>query len=173
MAKDINIIVAIDHDNGIGKDGTIPWKIPEDIKRFRDLTSTTSDSTKQNAVIMGRKTWESIPERFRPLPARRNIVLSSRDTDFLGATRAESFLGAIDIAELDDAIESIFVIGGAEVYRNAMPYARNLYVTHVSGSYDCDVRFPAITEEFKCSDTDPVLFTPTTWFWYESYRRKS
>jgi len=173
MLKPIDIIVAFDQDNGIGKQGTIPWKITADLKRFRDITSTPLDPSKQNAVIMGRKTWESIPEKFRPLPNRRNIVLSLGSADFLGATRSSTLLNAVLAADLDDAIERSFVIGGAEAYKLALPYARRLYVTRVAGSWDCDVHFPSIPSDFvnEFIESDQVTDDGIT-FRYEHYERK-
>ncbi len=70
------IVVAATRKLGIGKGGTMPWKLPGDMAYFKELTTRTADPTKQNAVVMGRKTWESIPSKFRPLPGRVNVVLS-------------------------------------------------------------------------------------------------
>src|ERR1700733_8282193 len=74
-----DIVVACDINRGIGYNNTLPWRLSGDMKHFRNLTSTTSDPSKQNAVIMGRKTWQSLPESNRPLPKRFNIVLSRQD----------------------------------------------------------------------------------------------
>jgi dihydrofolate reductase len=146
--KQIDLIVAFCQNNGIGIQGAIPWKIPADLKRFREITSSTSDPAKQNAVIMGRKTWESIPERFRPLPKRRNIILSSGDIDVLDVVCARSFVGAVAAAELDPTVERTYVIGGAEAYKSALPYAHNIYVTRVLADYECDAFFPALPDDF-------------------------
>ena len=173
MLKPIDIFVAFDQNNGIGKQGTIPWKIPADLKRFRDITSTPLDQSKQNAVIMGRKTWESIPDKFRPLPNRRNIVLSLGSADFLGATRSSTFLNAVLAADLDDAIERSFVICGADAYKLALPYARRLYITRVFGNYDCDVFFPNIPDTFVQEVVEPDQCTRDgITFKYEHYERK-
>jgi dihydrofolate reductase len=173
MAKPLDIVVAFDQDNGIGKQGTIPWKVPADLKHFRGITSTTIDPAKQNAVIMGRKTWESIPDKYRPLPGRRNIVLSLGSTNFLGAIHASSFLGAMSIAELDDAVERTFVIGGAEAYKLALPFARRIYVTRVSGHHDCDVFFPNIPSVFVQEIEEPDQCTDAgIAFRYVHYERK-
>ncbi len=77
MPRSVNIVVAATADGGIGKDGKLPWELPTDMAFFRTTTTKVSDSRKQNAVIMGRKTWASIPARFRPLKGRLNVVLSS------------------------------------------------------------------------------------------------
>jgi len=173
MFKPIDIFVAFDQSNGIGLKGTIPWKIPADLKRFRDITSTTSDPSKQNAVIMGRKTWESIPDKYRPLPGRRNFVLSLGSADFLGATRSSTFFNAMLTADIDEDIERSFVIGGAEAYKLALPYARRIYVTRVFGNYDCDVFFPNIPSEFVQELVEPDQCTSDgITFKYEHYERK-
>src|SRR3989338_11120601 len=71
-----NIIVAVDAKNGIGKKGGLPWSLPADLKHFKKITFNTTDESKMNAVVMGRKTWDSIPAKFRPLPGRLNVVLT-------------------------------------------------------------------------------------------------
>lgn len=102
----------------IGRDGGIPWRLPEDLARFKQLTMG-------HTVLMGRRTWESLPPRFRPLPGRRNVVLS-RNQDY----PAE---GADVIGSIEDALgEGLnWVIGGAEIYHLAMPFARRCEVTEV------------------------------------------
>lgn len=171
--KQIDLIVAFCQNNGIGIQGAIPWKIPADLKLFRDTTSSTSDPAKQNAVIMGRKTWESIPERFRPLPKRRNIVLTSGDIDVLGVVCARSFVGAVAAAELDPTVERTYVIGGAEAYKSALPYATLIYVTRVSGDFNCDVFFPIIPLTFTLVSIEPDQRTADgIEYQYELYARK-
>jgi dihydrofolate reductase len=171
--KQVNLIVAFDENNGIGIQGTIPWKIPADLKLFRDTTSSTSDPAKQNAVIMGRKTWESIPERFRPLPKRRNIILTSGGTDVLDVVCARSFVGAVAAAELDPTVERTYVIGGAEAYKSALPYATLIYVTRVMSKFDCDVFFPEIPTEFAQTRIEDDQCTPEgLYYHYELYARK-
>lgn len=102
----------------IGRDGAIPWQLPEDMARFKDLTTG-------HTVVMGRRTWESLPPRFRPLPGRRNIVLT-RNPHY----EAE---GAEVITSLDDvlALPDTWVIGGSEIYHLAMPAATRCEVTEV------------------------------------------
>ncbi|RRT46746.1 hypothetical protein B296_00048318 [Ensete ventricosum] len=122
--RSYQVVVAATQDMGIGKDGSLPWKLPSDLKFFKEVTMTTSDPSKRNAVIMGRKTWESIPPQNRPLPGRLNVVLT-RSGSFDIAT-AENILmcGSLSSAlELLAAtpyclsIERVFVIGGGQVLR--------------------------------------------------------
>ncbi|RWW30032.1 hypothetical protein GW17_00005416 [Ensete ventricosum] len=119
--RSYQVVVAATQDMGIGKDGNLPWKLPSDLKFFKEVTMTTSDPSKRNAVIMGRKTWESIPPQNRPLPGRLNVVLT-RSGSFDIAT-AENILmcGSLSSAlELLAAtpyclsIERVFVIGGGK-----------------------------------------------------------
>lgn len=131
----IALIAAVAQNRAIGKDNQLLWHLPEDMRYFRE-------TTRGKTVIMGRKTWESLPEKFRPLPGRRNIVVT-RDRNFVakGATLTHSLEEAVALAgEADEA----FVIGGAELYRQALPLAQRLYLTEVAQAYEGDVFFPEI-----------------------------
>ena len=129
----ISIIVAVSEDWGIGKDNELLWHIPEDLKRFKELTLG-------NAVIMGKKTWESLPRK--PLPRRKNIVLTDVPDECIDCTvTAYSIEDALGKCEKD---EEIFVIGGGSVYRQFMPIADRLYITHVHKKAPADVYFPKI-----------------------------
>ncbi len=105
----------------IGRDGGIPWKLPEDLARFRELTMG-------HTVLMGRRTWESLPPRFRPLPGRRNVVLT-RNPHYEAA-------GADVVTSLDGIDPDAWVIGGSEIYHLALPSATRCEVTEV----DVDLR---------------------------------
>ncbi|GAB2672055.1 dihydrofolate reductase [Gordonia jinhuaensis] len=131
------LIWAADRTGGIGRDNAIPWRIPDDQKRFREITLG-------HPVIMGRRTWESLPASVRPLPKRHNIVVTS-GTAALGdgVSTARDLGAALDIARDED--EEAFVIGGAGVYAEAMPYAQLLYVTEVDATDSgCDTFAPTI-----------------------------
>ena len=118
----------------IGKDNAIPWRLPEDMAHFK---ATTLGCT----VLMGRKTWESLPPKFRPLPGRLNLVLTRRmDWHATGATRVAS-LEAAQAACAPDA--RIWVIGGAEIYALAMPHAHTAAVTEIDAAYEGDAFAPA------------------------------
>lgn len=128
------MIWAQDRDRGIGRDGSLPWDLPEDMAHFRD-------TTRGFPVIMGRVQWESLPERFRPLPGRENIVLS-RD----GAYDAP---GAQVVSTLDDALQVVegrdaWIIGGGQVYELAMPHADVLVVTTIDVGSGADTFAPTI-----------------------------
>ncbi|HOC35935.1 MAG TPA: dihydrofolate reductase [Tenuifilaceae bacterium] len=128
----ISIVVATSENRVIGKNNQLLWHISEDLKRFKKLTTG-------HTVIMGRKTFESIGQ---PLPNRHNIVISrSEGLKFEGCTAAKSLADALEIASTD---EEVFIIGGGEVYRQALPLAERIYLTLVHANYEGDTFFPAL-----------------------------
>ena len=128
----ISLIVAVAENGIIGTGGTMPWHITEDFRHFKEVTLGHS-------VIMGRKTYESIG---RPLPRRRNIVITrNAELRFEGCEMATSLEAALAMCEGE---EEVFVIGGGEIYRQAMPLAHKLYITHVGVRAEGDTRFPDI-----------------------------
>jgi dihydrofolate reductase len=160
----ISIIVAVSEDWGIGKNNELLWHISEDLKRFKRLTTG-------NSIIMGKRTWESLPRK--PLPGRKNIVLTDNP--------AEKIENAITAYSIEDAIgkcekgEEIFIIGGGSIYKQFMPVADRLYITHVHKKAAADIYFPEIDlklwkitekEEFK-SGENSIPYT------YAIYERKT
>jgi dihydrofolate reductase len=129
----VSLVAALARDGVIGRDNGIPWRIPEDMARFRETTTG-------HPVVMGRKTWDSIPGRFRPLPGRRNIVVTrNRKWYGDGAEVARSLEEALDLA--GDAPE-VFVIGGGEIYAAALPLADELRLTEIDADVEGDTSFP-------------------------------
>jgi dihydrofolate reductase/thymidylate synthase len=150
MMKSFSIIVAFDSQYGIGKKGELPWHLVLDLKHFKEITTTITDPAKKNAVIMGRKTWESLLPKFRPLPGRVNLVLSKEGISLPPEVLcSQSLDNALSLLSSFN-IENVFVIGGAQIYAHAIahPLCQKLYVTHVQGEYDCDVFFPPISQQF-------------------------
>ncbi|WP_243794645.1 dihydrofolate reductase [Saccharopolyspora gloriosae] len=126
----IGLIWAQSANGVIGRDATMPWHLPEDLKHFRTVTAGAT-------VLMGRRTWESLPPRFRPLPGRRNLVLSRTPQD-----GAETFT---DLSEaLATASGDVWVIGGAAVYRAALPLADRIVVTEIRELFDGDTHAPEV-----------------------------
>ncbi|MBI3347593.1 MAG: dihydrofolate reductase [Burkholderiales bacterium] len=129
----ITLVAAVAKDGAIGRDNALLWHIPEDMARFKAVTLG-------KPVIMGRKTWDSLPARFRPLPGRRNLVVSRSTRELPGA---EVF------ASLEEALQActepeVCVIGGADIYALAFPHAHKLALTEVDASFpDADRHFPA------------------------------
>ena len=136
------LIVAMDSERGIGKNNDLMWHLPADMKFFREQTTG-------QVVVMGRKNYDSLPEKFRPLPNRENVVLT-RNRNF----KADGCLVFHDLDECLDHFRSetertVFVIGGGEIYRQTMhsDQLTEMYVTHVDKVYDADTHFPSIHEE--------------------------
>jgi dihydrofolate reductase len=130
MSK-LTIIVATDAQRGIGINNTLPWKLPEDLAHFKRTTTG-------HPIIMGRKTFDSIG---RPLPNRRNIIVTRNDKWSHDGVEA---VGSINAAiALLDGVEG-FVIGGAEIYQQSLPLASELIITQIAHTFDCDAFFPEI-----------------------------
>jgi len=162
----ISIIVAVSEEWGIGKDNDLLWHIPEDLKRFRRLTTG-------NAVIMGKRTWESLPRK--PLPGRKNIVLTDLPGECIDCS--VTAYSVEDALSKCDSGEEAFVIGGGSVYRQFLPLADRLYITHVHRKAPANVYFPRIDmrkwkvvekEEFREGNEIPY-----TYVIYERKKKKS
>jgi dihydrofolate reductase len=132
MRTALALIVAVAANRVIGRDGKLPWRLADDMHRFRALTTGHS-------IIMGRRTWDSLG---RALPARQNIVVT-RQTGFAadGATVVRSLTDALAAVQMP---EPVFCIGGGELYRTAMPLARTAYVTEIDRAFDGDATFPPL-----------------------------
>lgn len=132
----ISIICAVADNYCIGKNNRLLWDIPEDMKRFRELTTGKT-------VVMGRNTWLSLPEKFRPLPNRKNVVVThvAEDTFPPGV---EHYSSLDDALNAQDPAQETMVIGGGMIYKAAMPNADRLYITHVHQRPDGDTFFPVI-----------------------------
>ncbi|KAI9315745.1 dihydrofolate reductase [Dichotomocladium elegans] len=156
------LVVAATEELGIGLKSLLPWRIPRDMQFFKDVTTHVAHESKdhkQNCVIMGRVTWESIPSRFRPLPDRINIVIS-RDGSYAveGATLVHSLEDALTIASFKNAYR-VFVIGGSQIYKLALehPLCTHILLTRVRSKVECDTFFPEIDERlFRLADHEEL-----------------
>jgi dihydrofolate reductase len=153
------LVAAVARNGVIGRDGDLAWRDAADLKHLRELTWG-------QPVLMGRKTWDSLPTKFKPLPGRRNLVMT-RDAGWSGE-------GAERVASIDDALQlagdapTLFVLGGAEVYYQALPRADELVLTEVDADLDGDVRFPGWSrDEFELVGEQAMQG-----FRFASYRRK-
>ncbi|KAJ3126529.1 dihydrofolate reductase [Nowakowskiella sp. JEL0407] len=168
--KSFSLIVAINNLGGIGRDGVLPWRIPADLKFFANVTtnfgltipfpnSAVSNpsavlSERKNAVIMGRKTWESIPAKFRPLKERLNVVLSRNDEYLNSLPSSVLTFKSLDAALIDlsnlDNICDIFIIGGGLLYTEAMqhPLCGRIFLTQIlTDTEECDTFFPHLNPD--------------------------
>jgi dihydrofolate reductase len=160
----ISLVAAVAHGGVIGNGNAIPWRIPEDLAFFRDLTMG-------HPVVMGRRTWDSLPDRFRPLPGRRNVVVT-RNPDW----QAD---GAEHAASLDDALHllggaaQVFVIGGAEIFAAALPDADELVLTEIDRDVEGDVLFPPWSRDaFEEVTREPLVSEDGTVLAFVTYARR-
>ena len=170
---EIVIIAAVAKNRVIGRDNQLIWNIPEDMARFKVLTQG-------HTVLMGRKTWESLPPRFRPLPGRRNIVIS-RQANYSapGAEVADSLENGLKLAStLEPAVDPmattlIFIIGGEQIYTQAMALADRLEITEVDLEPEGDAWFPEISAvDWKLVAKNTPPSQSGTGFSFLTYRRK-
>ena len=160
MTKEpVSLIVAMTKDRVIGVNNTLPWQIPEDLKRFKKLTLGHS-------IVMGRKTFESIG---RPLPGRQNIVIT-RNQDYLmpGVEVAHSLDEALNLA---DKAKEIFVIGGGEIFSQALPQANKLYVTWIHKDIKGDAYFPNFDTNLFHAEKDGGALEPVPYEYVNYIRR--
>ena len=150
-APRIGMIWAQARGGVIGAGGTMPWHLPEDLKHFKRTTSGSP-------VVMGRRTWESFPPRFRPLPGRTNIVITRDDTlDLPSAVRARSLPEALELAATEAGpAGTTWVIGGGSIYADAIEVAEQLVVTEIDLQVDGDTLAPRIPGDFAVTSVDPV-----------------
>ena len=172
-----NIILAVDDKLWIWKNNNLAWRIKEDMEYFKDITSNTSDKSKKNALIMGRKTWESIPEKFRPLPGRINCILTRKITK-IEENNSIFYFNSIDkcLKELskNKEIENIFVIWWANLYNQVLgtPKLEKIYITRIKWDHNCDVFFDWIPENFILDSTSEEKQENNIKFKFEVYKKR-
>ena len=159
----VALVAAVARDGVIGRDGQLPWRLPEDMAHFREATIG-------HPVVMGRRTWDSLPARFRPLPGRRNVVLT-RDRYW----KAE---GAEPVGSLDEALEllvgneRVSIIGGGEVFAAALPLADELVITEIDLEVEGDTTFPTWSrKEFVETAREEVVAQDGTRLAFVTYSR--
>jgi len=159
---DYSLVVAVDENYGISKEGRIPWKLPREMARFTYLTrdmKNTIDYNNMNVVIMGRYTWETIPEKYRPLPQRINIIISSSLTDINDENChiLDSLPSALEWC-LNNDVASVFVIGGSRLYNEALedPKCKTAYVSYINYDYNCDnfINKELLLSQFERGDSN-------------------
>jgi len=160
-----SLIVAHDQNRGIGIKNVLPWSLSKDMRYFKQITLG-------NTVIMGRRTWESIPEKFRPLPQRKNVVLTRNTTYNVPSS-------VIIATSLEDAIQNqhatgdIFIIGGSMIYKEAIQHidCTRLYVTEIQSCFNCDAFFPDYNGVFTCIDSSDDVEENGIRFVFKVYER--
>ncbi len=161
------IIVAVDESDGIGKGNKLPWRLSKDMAMFKSTTTKEDDSV----VIMGRKTWASIPKQFRPLAGRTNVVLT-RNRKFEADEGVEVF------HDLGDALGAfpgrpVFVIGGGEIYKQSLagPHCSRILLTRVQGSHGCDTFFQ-LPDGWKLGSESSLQEEKGKNFWFQEFVRE-
>lgn len=132
----IRAIVALDLNRGIAKDGKIPWDLPEDRQYFKEKTMGA-------VVLMGRGTYDTLPG---PLPGRTNLVLTHT------TSLRQGFIPVKDLAQALQQYPNLWIIGGAEIYAQALPFCEELFITHIPGNYDCDQFFPDFQSQYTLAE---------------------
>ena len=160
----LSIIVAIDQNNGIGKDNSMPWHLSDDLRRFKAITMG-------HTVIMGRNTWLSLP--FKPLKGRRNIVISTNMPETKGCEIARSIEEARNMVANE---ELTFIMGGARIYQQTIDIADELIVTHIHKAFDgIDTHFPQIDpQKWEVKEQTETLFDENSQLEYQyvTYRKR-
>ncbi|XP_039296434.1 dihydrofolate reductase [Nilaparvata lugens] len=152
----LKAIVAMCSNRGIGQAGNLPWRLKKELSHFAKMTTNVEVEGKKNAVIMGHNTWRSIPQKWRPLQKRINVVLSRSVTDLGdGVMVCKSLEEALASLHKDPQIESVWVIGGSSVYAEAMPVCDVVYLTEVLKEFECDTFLPELPEGFREVNDDP------------------
>lgn len=162
----IHIVSSIQKsDRGMGFKNSLLFQISEDMKRFKGLTTG-------HPVIMGRRTWESLPPKFRPLPDRANIVITSQtEGDFDGAVLSPNVEEATEKAKAVNP--DIFIIGGTRVFEEALPYADILHLTEIEGGKEADTFFPYFEDKFiEIKRDGPFETSEGIKYWFVDYKRK-
>jgi len=162
----LSIIVAVSENNVIGKDNRLIWRLPADMKFFKEKTT-------DHVIITGRKNYESIPEKFRPLPDRKNIVITrQKNYHAPGAVVVSSIENALQYVLENHNSEEIFIIGGAEIYRQTLSVCHKIYLTRIHHTFEGDAYFPIVnekdwqltqSEDFSADDKNIYNFTIQTW----------
>jgi dihydrofolate reductase len=163
----LHLIYARAANGVIGKDNAMPWHLPEDMAHFKQLTHGC-------VVIMGRKTWDSLPPRFRPLPGRTNIVVTRQgDWQADGALRADSLEQALQQAQAasTEPGRPVWVMGGAQIYAQALPLASRVEVTEIAKDFDGDAYAPTLDAQWVEAARSEHISTNGLPFHFVSYVR--
>jgi dihydrofolate reductase len=158
----INLIYARAANGVIGKDNAMPWHLPEDLAHFKRLTQGWP-------VIMGRKTWDSLPARFRPLPGRTNVVITRQaDWQEAGSQPASSLEAALGLC---GQAEEVWIIGGAQIYAQAEPLAERIEVTEIDQDFEGDAFAPRLGPEWIAAERENHVASSGLKFSFVTYRK--
>jgi dihydrofolate reductase len=162
----LNLIYARARNGVIGKQGLLPWHLPEDLAHFKRTTLGCP-------VIMGRKTWDSLPPKFRPLPGRTNVVIT-RQSDWQenGVIPVNNMLEALSICErIQPRADQVWVIGGAQIYAQTLPLAKRVVVTEIDSDFEGDAYAPTLDADWQETNREQHASTTGLKFSFVSYTR--
>lgn len=173
--KTFDCVVAADEADGIGKDNDLPWpRLPTDLRHFRAVTSRAAPG-RRNAVIMGRRTWDSVPPKYRPLPERWNVIVSRGAPATAGdAAVAGSLDEALAMAAAAPDVDGVFVIGGGQLFAQAFahPACRDVVLTRIAARFDCDAHIPDVRDGFERIEVGPTIEENGLAFAMERWRKR-
>lgn len=163
MKSDFFVIAAACKNNGIGFMNCLPWKLKKEMAYFNKMTTEYPDPTHRNIVIMGRKTWSSIPTKYRPMKDRTNVVLSRQVSTIEDRDSVDHIFSS-----LPDALEGVsqlrnkgqvWIIGGQSIYEEALrlPQCKRIYLTRIDKEFECDTFFPEVDESVYKLTSDPAV----------------
>lgn len=163
----MKLIVVFCKNRGIGFQNSLPWILKSDLKRFQHLTMGNGN----NAIIMGRNTWDSLPDKYKPLPKRTNIVLSSQ---YFPSSQVFSSLEDAKLFCDEKKFDDIWIIGGEKLYNYALDkqYITDIYTTEINKNYVCDAFFPPIPTDFIHTSTHSNLKENDMTFKFETFSKK-
>lgn len=167
MTDKINIIVATSNNLVIGKDNDLPWKLPTDLKYFKEITNNST-------VIMGRKCWDSIPSKFRPLPNRRNVIVTNNENYLVdGAVTINNFIDTLEFIKKEKNDERVFIIGGGEIYKQSFKFADRVYLTRILADVEGDVFLEGFdVNEWNLLSSSDEMEENSYKFKFEIYNKK-
>jgi dihydrofolate reductase len=179
----VSIVAVSGQKRGIGMGNKLPWVIPGDMKHFQTLTTSTNNTNKLNVLIMGKRTWLSIPPKYRPLKNRINLILS-RDEEFVDdvndledpmiVAASSMAMASKWIDENREKVEQVFVIGGQQIYEEAINggWCNKIYLTQLHKEFECDTFFPELVlDQWTMVDEGPVIVENQTPYQFRTLAR--
>jgi dihydrofolate reductase len=168
-------VLAADEQRGIGRSNGLPWpRLPGDVAHFKAITTGTREPGRQNAVVMGRHTWESLPARCQPLPGRINAIVSRGLTDAPDGVLIAHTLESAVAAAASAGAETVHVVGGGALYAEAMrhPGCQVIYYTRIAARFDADTFVPAFEDDFVLEASDAARVEADVSYVIERWRRR-
>jgi dihydrofolate reductase len=168
-------VLAADEQHGIGRNNDLPWpKLPGDLAHFKTITTRTREPGRRNAVIMGRRTWDSVLPRYRPLSGRLNVVVSHQRPELPDGVLLAGSLDEAARVATEAGAETIHLVGGGSLYTQAMrhPGCELIYFTRIAARFECDTFVPRFEDDFVLEAADPPCTDAGITYVIERWRRR-